>query len=310
MKFAAFGRTRVLHDSILAAIEAGHELTLVGTCKAESEYDVDEGDFARLAEKFGCPFFNSADINDPRQIEQARIAGADVAISVNWLTVVGSEMRSLFRHGVLNGHAGDLPRFRGNACPNWAILTGEPKVTVTIHQMGDGIDDGPIFLKRAMPLEHSTYIEDVYSFLNRETPQMFIEVIEGIAANTLRAQAQPENPDLALRCYPRRPEDGKINWDAPVEHIHRLVRASSRPFAGAFTTLEGREKVIIWRADIVQHPGAFVAVPGQVSYCLDDDPVIAAADGMLRLTEIEVTGTSDGAEAKAKICGSLRNRLV
>src|SRR5690606_22857566 len=112
-------------------------------------------------------------INDPARIEQARQCGAQVAISVNWPSLIGPAMRAVFKYGVVNAHAGDLPRYRGNACPNWAILAGEERIHVTLHRMGDGIDDGPILLQRSMPLAPQTYVTDVYRFLGDAIPEMF-----------------------------------------------------------------------------------------------------------------------------------------
>lgn len=309
MKFAAFGRTQVLLDSVLAATEAGHESCLIGTCMAEPEYNVDASDFEALAKRLECPFFDDVAINGKKYLALVREAGPDVAISVNWLTCIGREMRELFAYGVLNGHAGDLPRYRGNACPNWAILEGERHIAVTVHQMGDGIDDGPVVLKRETPLTDDTYIGDVYDFIGQALPEMFVEAINGLADGSFDPQSRPQDPTAALRCYPRRPEDGHINWSQPVEMVHRLVRASSKPFAGAFTTLDGHARVTIWRAEIYEHPGAFLAVPGQVMVAHEGDPVIACGEGALLLTEVACEGADGPDAARSTILRSLRNRL-
>ena len=125
--------------------------------------------------------------------------------------------------------------------------------------------------------------------------------------HTERFKSYLEEGSAGLRCYPRRPEDACINWQHPAAHIHRLVRASSRPFAGAFTSLEGNRKVTIWRADILRHDGPFFAVPGQVCYSIGDDPVIATGEELLRLTELTIDGAVGSETAKKEIMSSLRN---
>ena len=309
MRFAAFGRTRFLLDAITAAAEAGHQPVLVGTCRAEPFYGVDESEFEALAHHFGCPFFNDIKINAEPQLAAASAANAEIAISANWLTVIGPAMRSIFPLGILNLHLGDLPRYRGNACPNWAILAGEAQVVATIHQMGGGIDDGPWLVKEALSLNEETYIGDIYRHFETRAPSLFLTAMEGLAAGTLVPQSQSESGVVPLRCYPRRPEDGRIDWRAPAETIHRLVRASSRPLDGAFTSLEGGVKITVWRCDPVPHPEDFLAIPGQVLFARDGDPVVACGEGCLRLTEVEIKG-GGGAEAKRSILRSLRNRLM
>lgn len=309
MKFAAFGRTQILLDSILAATEAEHEACLIGTCGAAPEYTVDANDFEALAKKLGCPFFNDVAINGEKYLALVRETKPDLAISINWLNKIEREMRGLFAYGILNGHAGDLPRYRGNACPNWAILEREPEIAVTIHQMEDGIDDGPVVLKQILPLTSDTYIGDIYDSIGTVLPQMFVEALNGLDDGSLVPQAQPRDPQTALRCYPRRPDDGRIDWRQPNEMILRLIRATSRPFEGAFTILEGESRVTIWRAKAYEHPGVFLAVPGQVMFAHQGDPVIACGEGTLQLTEVACEGTGDSDAAKAVILRSLRNRL-
>ncbi|MBF0326576.1 MAG: formyl transferase [Alphaproteobacteria bacterium] len=311
MKFAALGRTRLLYDTIQAALAAGHQLTLLGTCKAAPEYDITEADFQALANRQGCPFFNDSRINSGEVLAMLAASEADIAISVNWLTLIGSEARSLFPLGILNAHMGDLPRYRGNACPNWAILNGEPDVTLTIHVMGEGLDDGDIVTQQRMALTEQTYIADIYRHFGQYGPALFIEAMQGLAGGTIVPTPQASTPLAPLRCYPRRPEDGRIDWRSPAPAIHRLIRASGHPFAGAFTTLEGRQPIVIWRAEPFVHPGEFLAVPGQVLYSIDGDPLVACGQSTaLRLTELEGPAGASCANTKGLILSSLRNRLV
>jgi UDP-4-amino-4-deoxy-L-arabinose formyltransferase/UDP-glucuronic acid dehydrogenase (UDP-4-keto-hexauronic acid decarboxylating) len=308
VRFAALGRTRWLLESIQRARESGHEPVLIGTCAASPEYDVVEQDFELLARQIGCPFFSNANLRaeEPRQLlDESR---ADLALSINWLTLIGADVRERFRHGVLNAHAGDLPRFRGNACPNWAILSGEERVVVSIHRMADGIDDGPILVQRSFPLDEDTYVGDVYAFMNAAIPEMFVEVLDALELGDLPGRSQPEDPALALRCYPRRPCDAEITWSCDAITLARLVRASAEPFGGATTWLDG-ERVRIWRARPERLPFAWLGVPGQVAErrTASGELVVLTGSGVLVVSELETEAA--GRKPAADVVRSTRARF-
>jgi UDP-4-amino-4-deoxy-L-arabinose formyltransferase/UDP-glucuronic acid dehydrogenase (UDP-4-keto-hexauronic acid decarboxylating) len=307
VRFAALGRTKMFLDAVVACAAAGHQPVLVGTCAPAPEYGAGEADFERLAARFGCPFFADADANRPEILDLAERARADVAISMNWLTLLGSDLRARFAHGVVNAHAGDLPRYRGNAVPNWAILNGESEVVLTLHEMSDELDAGPVLLKRGFPLGADAYIGDVYAFLATAVPEAFVALLDGLGDGSLRPTPQPDDPALALRCHPRRPEDGRLDWGQPAEALARLVRASAEPFAGAFTHLDGR-RLTVWRAWPATPPTPVLGVPGQV---VAIDPStgtveVLTGNGTLVVSEIEADGVRGPA---AGAVSSLRTRL-
>lgn len=307
MKFAALGRTHWLYDAVRLAMARGHEPVLIGTCASAPEYRIREADFERLAQELRCPFFNDAQINDEKYRRLACSSGAQIALSVNWLTLIGEGMIRAFPFGVLNAHAGDLPRYRGNACPNWAILAGEDHVGACVHLMVPELDAGPVVLRSRFPLTENTYIGDVYAFLDREFPRLLVGGMEGLASGALKPEPQPDDPALVLRCFPRRPEDGLIDWRQPADQICRLVRASSRPFAGAFTYLEDR-RLTIWRAQAEKLRYNYMGIPGQV-IGVDRNSgkvtVLAGQDAVV-LEEVTLAGRSD---APARLIRSTRLRL-
>ncbi|MEJ8835243.1 methionyl-tRNA formyltransferase [Ramlibacter sp. AN1133] len=310
LRVAVIGRTEMLLEAGRRIAAAGHSVPLVATCAASDTSAAGEEDFRRFADEVGADYFCSAAINAPAQLARLQAAQCSLAMSMNWLTLIGPQARAAFPQGVFNAHPGDLPRYRGNACPNWAILAGEPSVGLCIHQMADALDAGPVALRDRLPLDDGTDVEQVYDWLRRRIPEMYLALVESVAAGTLQLQPQPQDPALSLRCYPRRREDGRIDWSRPAAEVHRLVRASTRPAPGAYSLLEGTRPVTIWRAAVVPSAGPFLAVPGQVCRQEQGDPVIACGDGMLRLLEVDVEGCAGGADAKAAILRSLRNRLV
>lgn len=281
---------------------------LVGTAAAAPEYSVGPDQFAALAKEVGATYFCDPAVNRPNYLRTVEESGAMVAISVNWPTLIGTSMLARFDHGVINAHAGDLPRFRGNATPNWAILTGERQVVLSLHRMVESLDAGPILAQRAFPLSNHTYIGDVYRFLRHAVPELFVTVLEGLESSTLVARRQPDDPVLSLRCFPRQPCDGEFGWNQSAEDLARLVRASAEPFAGAYSFLDS-EKVVVWRAhaDRLAYPS--LGVPGQVVELRKStgEVVVLTGDGVLVLEEVETS--SAGRTVAVKQIRSTRARF-
>lgn len=292
MRVAVLGRTHWLLAASRRLMEAGHNIVLVATAAAAPEYKAHEDDFAALASDRGAPFMLSPDVNGEAFRNAFTAAKPDVAISVNWPQMIRRDACTIPPHGILNAHAGDLPRYRGNACPNWAILNGEPHVGLCIHRMDpDVVDAGPVFARRRMPIDDSTYIADVYAWMDGIVPELFCEAVNRLAASGFQPEDQSASGVRPLRCHPRRPEDGVIDWREDAIRIARLVRASSRPFAGAFSHFDGGERVTIWRVQPAQLDHDVLAVPGQIlGRSRAKGVLVACGTGALEIEEADLTG--------------------
>ena len=308
MKFAALGRTQWLYDSIRALVSAGHQIVLIGTCPAAPEYTVTEQDFIDLAKELGCPSFCTSAVNYSEYLKMIMDSGADIAVSVNWLTLIGRTILEQFKYGVINAHAGDLPRYRGNAVANWAILSGESKIVLTFHQMAIELDAGPILCQVDFPLTPETYIGEIFDFFKTGIPLGFVQVLKGFELGTIIPKPQPTDPAISLRCFPRIPRDSEINWQQPAELLARLVRASAEPFLGAYTFLED-EKLTIWRAYPSRLSYQYLGSPGQVAERNQKtgEVVVITGDGVLVLQEVE--SVLRGRKPAGEIIRSIRVRL-
>ena len=309
MQLAILGRSESLLASAEYALHRGHEIRVVWTNRAEPIYLATEKDFEHLADRCGAVFKCDVAINNRAGTEMLAGFGCDAALSMNYLTLLKPHVLDCFRLGVLNAHVGDLPRYRGNACPNWAILNGESHVAISIHLMTKQLDAGPLLVKSYMTLDDECYITDVYDWIRESTPNLLVNAAEHLDVGVLTPTPQTSDSRDILRTFPRRPEDSRLDWRWETNRVLRMVRASSHPFSGAFCYLEGARRVVVWRAERYVYATKFLAVPGQV--CMRDKgcPVIACSDGMIRLTDFEVDGVV-GVERAAKIlAGSLRNRL-
>ena len=305
MRVGIIGRTGLLLESANEILANGHQIAFILTCKSEPYYDIKETDFEAFANKLRVPFFNTLDLDSHKKIIKAQ--GADVCISINWLTILKAPFLSIFPFGVLNAHAGDLPRYKGNACPNWAILNFEDKIGLTIHKMVEELDSGPYLLKRFLEINETTYITDVYNWLNSSVPEMFVEALALIHKTSFKKQ---DESIRTLRAYPRKPEDSRINWTDSRRVILANIRASSHPFAGAFCFLNDPDtRVVIYRASLYEVDFDFLAAPGQVCMPANGQPVIATRDGLIVIEECSVSGFNAN-DSLLYILKSLRNRLI
>lgn len=308
MKIAVLGRTSLLYKTMQLLTDNGHQIVLIGTCKAALEYDTKESDFEEYAKANCIPFFCNANLQEDSVAIMLEEAHADIAVSVNWINIIEEESIKLFKYGILNAHAGDLPRYRGNACPNWAIILGEERIAVSIHFMEPGmLDSGDILLKKFFTISRETRIGEVYQWMDNEIPYMFVEAISGLATETLLPERQSKDTSTWLRVYPRIPADSMIDWAQTRDTIERLVNASSEPFSGAYTYYR-LQKLIVWRVHTEPWGSPSVAVPGQVvkRNFTSGEVAIACSDGVIWLEDVSLEGNRVRPYAVIK---SMRDRM-
>jgi UDP-4-amino-4-deoxy-L-arabinose formyltransferase/UDP-glucuronic acid dehydrogenase (UDP-4-keto-hexauronic acid decarboxylating) len=306
MKIAVIGRTEILYETACRLNASGHEIVCILTAKEAPEYTRGTEDFRKLAEQLSVPYASSAKIIDYRDFLVA--SGADIAVSINYSGVIPSVITDLFPLGILNAHGGDLPRYRGNACQAWAILNGEEKIGLCIHRMiGDELDSGDILARTYLPIDINSTIGQAMDWIGRATPGLFVDALEQLRRDPgFILERQSKDSALALRCYPRRPADGRIDWRKPAVEVLRLINASGKPYSGAFCDFEG-QKLVVWRADLVEDDEVFCAVPGQITALGDGFVDVACGIGKVRIREAEVNGRSDAPRTWIQ---SIRKRLT
>lgn len=267
MRIAIIGRTQLLYETVRCLADAGHEIGCIITAPATPEYTRTEEDFRSLARSLGVPFICTKTLDIP-EVELA-CAGLDLGVGLNWVSIIRRKHIDLFRIGILNSHHGDLPRYRGNACSNWAILNGEAFLANSIHLMEpDALDCGRIICQERFTLSEDTTITDVYSWAEATTPAMFLRAVTHLEQDrdfSLKF-ADPDAPE-SFRCFPRLPEDSLIDWSQSVDQVHRLIRAVCSPFPGAYTFLwqDGKpRKLRVLRGRIVARTTSDYASPGHV----------------------------------------------
>lgn len=289
MRVAIIGRTEILFDTAIALEKVGNKIACIVTSKEAPEYIRTAADFRVLADQLGIPFAQGVPIAN--HVDLLKKSKADIAVSINYTGVIPQEVIDIFPLGILNAHGGDLPRYRGNACQAWAILNGESRIGLCIHRMiGGELDSGDIVARDYLPIDRDTKVTAVWDWMVHATPQLMVNAVAHLAANPEYVlERQSKDPRDALRCYPRRPEDGRIDWGRSALEILRLINASNKPYAGAFCEFEG-ECMVIWDAELLEDGEVFCAVPGQVTAISPGYVDVACGSGKIRIKQIEMGG--------------------
>lgn len=306
MKIAIIGRSEVLYDTAVMLNGVGHEIVCILTAKEAPEYKRGVEDFKNLAKTFDATFARGAQID--KHYELFQNLDADIAVSINYSGIIPQSIIDLFPLGILNVHAGDLPKYRGNACQAWAILNGEDKIGLCVHKMiGGELDSGEIIRREYFPIDHTVKITRVMEWIRERTPELMLDSVEILRKEPhYYLEKQPTDSSAVLRCYPRKPEDGKIDWSKSAIEILRLINATNQPYSGAFCNFEGN-KLIIWDAMIVGDTESFCAVAGQVMNISEQGAEIACGSGKILVTEIEYMGA---VIKPKKVFRSIRQRLA
>lgn len=307
MKFALIGRTQMLLNTAKLFVKNGHSLVLVATAKPAPEYTAKAEDFARLAKENDAIFLQGVNLAQNMPLLQS--ANAQLAISMNWPAILNSDVISVFPYGVLNAHPGDLPRYRGNACPNWAMLLGEKKVVLTIHKMAaEELDSGDILAKEQIALGPKTTIGQVYEQLEQIMPTLYLKAAEGLLDGSIIPMPQSTNPKDILRVHPRLGADSFIDWAKPAQEIELLVRASGPPFGGAYSYYKGvRLGILDAAAGNFAMPS--IATPGQVLGINRQNGQVQVATGQGFLNLLHITYKGQHFKNPAQLISSARDRL-
>lgn len=217
-----------------------------------------------------------AETKDGPELE-ARIAAIapDVILSCYYRRMIPARVLSLASKGAFNMHGSLLPKYRGRAPVNWAILNGETRVGVTLHHMVKRADAGDIVDAEAVEVGPDETAHDAMKNVVRAARMVLARQIDGLLAGT--APRIPQDEAAATYFGGRKPEDGRIDWSWPAARIVNLVRAVSDPYPGAFSDVGGR-RLFVWRARQAKGqapPGTLLAEAPR--------PVIAAGEGAVEL---------------------------
>jgi methionyl-tRNA formyltransferase len=249
-------------------------------------------DLEPLARVHGVEVRRCADINSVDSVQHVRELRADLMVVTGWTRLLSAELLSLLPRGVVGFHASLLPRYRGRAPVNWAILRGEARTGNTMMYLDAGTDTGDIIDQQAVPIGPDDTCATVYAKVGEAGADMLRRHLPALLDGT--APRRPQDPADGPPLPKRTPGMGITDWNRPAHAVHDWIRALTWPYPGAFGFLAGR-KIMLWTSalDSIAAGGAAGEVLGW-----DADGVrVATADGVILLSSMSDVGDAAGPAA-------------
>jgi methionyl-tRNA formyltransferase len=186
--------------------------------------------------------------------------------------------------GCINGHASLLPRWRGASPIQWSIVNGDRETGITTMMMDEGLDTGPMLLKRALPIGADEDAASLHDRLAALGGELMCETLERLTSGAVQPTPQPADGVTFAPILKK--EDGAVAWDRPAQEIHDLVRGLT-PWPGAYTHFRGQYlKIIRTRMPSLQKDGA----PGEVIDVAGPTALVSAGEGAVELHEVQPAG--------------------
>jgi len=237
----------------------------------------------QLARQHGVPVFQPVKLRAPEVVEELRALAPDLIVVVAFGQILPKSVLDIPRYGCINVHASLLPKYRGAAPINQAIIDGEAETGVTTMLMDVGLDTGPMLVKRSLqigPDETAGDLHDRLAVLGREA---MAETLSELQAGRL----VPVPQDDTQTCYApmMKKEDGLIDWGQTAQQIHNRIRGLD-PWPGAYTALQG-ETLKLFRTAV---EGGAGGEPGTLLPPSAEAVRIACGSGVLSVGELQLPG--------------------
>ncbi len=278
-EFAA-ATLRAVHD-------AGHEIAAVYTQPPRPAgrrgLEPTPSPVQKLAEEPGLEVRCPVSLKSPDEQERFAALNADVAVVVAYGLLLPKAILDGTRLGAFNGHASLLPRWRGAAPIQRAIMAGDAETGMMIMKMDEGLDTGPVALTARVPIGPTMTAGELHDRLMGEGARLMVEALDRLEAETLTLVPQPGEGATYARKIAK--EEARIDWSLPAADIHNLIRGLA-PFPGAWCEFDAggrKERLKALRSEPTDGAGA----PGTI---IADDLTVTCGTGALRLVEVQRAG--------------------
>ncbi len=234
----------------------------------------------------GLPVFQPPTLRDEGAVADLRALAADLMVVVAYGLLLPQAVLDAPRLGCVNVHASLLPRWRGAAPIQRALLAGDGESGVTIMRMAAGLDTGPLYLLRPLAIAPRETGGSLSDQLARLGAQVLVEALPGIADGSL--SPVPQDDDLANYAHKLSKAEAEVDWSRPAVEIDRLIRAFD-PWPVAQTSLEG-VSLRLWGSELTDLIPPPAALPGQVLAAGKGGIEVSTGAGVLRLTRLQPPG--------------------
>jgi methionyl-tRNA formyltransferase len=248
----------------------------------------------QVAAAAGIPVLQPKSAKTPEFVAELRALAPDVAVVVAYGKILPQAVLDVPRHGCLNVHASLLPRHRGAAPIQWALIRGDDETGVTIMRLDAGMDTGPMLLVRKLPIAPQDTAGTLHDKLGAIGADLMVEALDRLERGTL--SETPQDDALATKAPMLQKETGRLDFTVTARQVRDIVRGTD-PWPGAYTTLDG-ETLKVFGARLAEGRGA----PGEVLGVDREGLVVACGEGAVAFAELQLPGRKR-LPAKALVAG-------
>lgn len=278
-----FGYSEVGYECLSLLLERGDNVVALITHEDNPHEKIWFKTPAVAAREKGVPVFTPESVNTPEWREKIAALAPDLILSVYYRHMIGTKILGLPRLGAWNMHGSLLPKYRGRAPINWAVLHGEPRIGMTLHRMVKSADAGAVVDQEGVAIGPRDTAEEAFRKALPCARRVLARQIDALLAGT--ARETPQDEAQVTYFGGRKPEDGRIDWTQTSRGIFNLIRAVTDPYPGAFTEVDGARLMVWWAEPDSAAVRGRTGAPGAV---LSVAPlVVATGDGALELTRVE-----------------------
>ena len=270
-------------------IKAGHEVVLV---VSQPDKAVGRSKALRYTPVKACAFEHGIEVYQPQKvrdsecIERLRTYHPDIIIVEAFGQIIPRAILDMPRYGCVNVHASLLPKYRGAAPIQWAVIDGEKETGVTTMMMDVGLDTGDILETKVIPLDPKETSGSLFEKLSEAGGPLILSTLEKLEKGTITRTPQGESGTSYAKMLTK--TLGDINWTMSATAIERLIRGLN-PWPSAYTFYNGKT-LKIWDADVLEEAVPTDAVPGQVLQADKHGFTVAAGEGILKINELQLEG--------------------
>ena len=290
MKIIFMGTPDFAVGTLEALIEAGHEVVLAVTQPDKPKGRGKEMQYTPVKEcalKHDIPVFQPRRVREEECIEELRKYNADIMVVVAFGQILPKEILEMCTYGCVNVHASLLPKYRGSAPIQWAIIDGEEVTGVTTMQMDEGLDTGDMLLKTEVTIEPKETGGSLFDKLADAGAKLCVETLEALQNKTVTPIPQGETTTAYAKMLDK--QLGNIDWNKTAVQIERLIRGLT-PWPSAYTNWN--EKVMkIWDAEVSDIDAETEdAKPGTIVKVEKDAFYVQTGEGLLKVCELQIPG--------------------